>query len=321
MKKLFFGLFMSFMLLLCSCGNKEVNNLDDTINYIDSLNSYSLTCDMKIYRDDKEIESVVSVDYLKPSYYKVKFSTPGGHEQIIVKNNEGVFIVTPSLNKQFKFDTEWPLNSSHAYLLNAIIKDIKEDSNRAYKLDGSNVIIESCISDNLKYRNLKFYFNIVDRKPIKTEFINSEGNVMVLVEFKDFNANNSLTTDLFNPGLILEQNTNESTVEEEETNASITVSNVLEGSTLESSKTLDDCTILVYGGEKKYTIIAKETDVYESCIAMEEYNNFEIINNGLLLSGDNYYRYFVNDYEISVYSTALTIDDVLNVISDGIIIE
>ena len=39
------------------------------------------------------------------------------NEQIVVKNTSGVYVLTPSLNKEFRFDSDWPLNSSHAYIL------------------------------------------------------------------------------------------------------------------------------------------------------------------------------------------------------------
>lgn len=324
MKRIFIVLTMCFMFVLCGCSknSKDMNSLEGATNYINSLNSYSLTCNMTIYRADKEVKSVITVDYLKPCYYKVKFSTANGHEQLIVKNNEGVYVLTPSLNKQFKFDSEWPLNSTHAYLLNAITNDIKRDSNAKYDIDGNNIIIEAKLLDNARFSTMKFYYNIVDKKPVKSEFYDTEGNVKVLAEFIDFTANPTISTDLFNPDLIMEQNSNEGTTnEEEETSIGVTVSYVLEGSNLASSQALDDCTVLVYSGEKSYTIIVKKIEVYQSCIAMDSYNNFEILESGLLLSGNSCYKYYVNDLEVSIYSNSLTFDDVLEIISNGLIIE
>ena len=37
--------------------------------------------------------------------------------------------MTPSLNKSFKFQSEWPYNSSQAYILSSLLKDLENDSN------------------------------------------------------------------------------------------------------------------------------------------------------------------------------------------------
>ena len=43
------------------------------------------------------------------------------YKQIILKNPEGVFVVTPALNKSFKFQSDWPNNTSQIYLLKAVL--------------------------------------------------------------------------------------------------------------------------------------------------------------------------------------------------------
>ena len=46
------------------------------------------------------------------------------HEQVILRNDDGVFVLTPSLNKSFKFQSDWPYNNSQIYLLGSIIDDL-----------------------------------------------------------------------------------------------------------------------------------------------------------------------------------------------------
>ena len=40
---------------------------------------------------------------------------------------QSITVVTPSLNKSFKFQSDWPYNNSQSYLLESIADDIKED--------------------------------------------------------------------------------------------------------------------------------------------------------------------------------------------------
>ena len=44
-----------------------------------------------------------------------------------------VLVVTPSLNKSFKFQSDWPYNNSQIYLLQPIIRDLKNDDKRTFE--------------------------------------------------------------------------------------------------------------------------------------------------------------------------------------------
>ena len=74
------------------------------------------------------------MSYKKSDLYKVSLTnTANNYEQIILKNNDGVYVVTPSLNKSFKFQSDWPYSNSQIYLLKSIVNDIKNDNNKTYK--------------------------------------------------------------------------------------------------------------------------------------------------------------------------------------------
>ena len=44
-----------------------------------------------------------------------------------------VYVLTPSLNKSFKFESEWPYNNSQVYLLQSLINDIGNDKALEFK--------------------------------------------------------------------------------------------------------------------------------------------------------------------------------------------
>ena len=84
---------------------------------------------MEILSNEELYRYDVKVDYLKPDYYKASLiNKDTNHEQIILKNKSGVYVITPSLNKSFKFQSDWPFNSSQAYILDSLLKDLKNDS-------------------------------------------------------------------------------------------------------------------------------------------------------------------------------------------------
>ena len=75
----------------------------------------------KAMHGDKEAFSRLIIQN-KESMYKTAI--------VILKNEEGVFVLTPSLNKSFKFQSDWPYNNSQSYLLQNILNDIENDDER-----------------------------------------------------------------------------------------------------------------------------------------------------------------------------------------------
>lgn len=325
MKKCIYSFILFFVVLLSSgCDSKvEKDGIKVACEYLSSLDSYCLEADMTIYRANKDVKMDVTVDYLKPNYYKVAFNNNNGHQQLIVKNDEGVFVLTPSLNKEFKFDSEWPLNSSHAYLLEALVKDIKADQSASFTLNGDTVIIDAKLnSNNDSVSKMKFYYDSKEKKPLKAIFLDDSNNEKVKVEFESFTPNKELKATDFNTKLIMQdnsnakENTNSNENEEKQTSVDITCGYVLEGVSLSSYKIEDDCTILCYTGDINYTIVVQKTDMYSSVVSTDEYKDYEYIEAGLLLIGENYSRYYVGDLEVSIYSNNLNKSEITNIATD-----
>jgi len=116
-------------LFLTGCGNNNIDNVVDNLTKkVNDLKSYTLEGNLEIINNDEVFNYRVKVDYQNNDYYKVSLkNVKNNHEQIILKNDDGVYVVTPSLNKSFKFQSEWPYNNSQVYILGNIITDINED--------------------------------------------------------------------------------------------------------------------------------------------------------------------------------------------------
>ena len=69
-----------------------------------------------------------------------------------------VIVVTPSLNKSFKFDSVWPENSSQAYLLQNLVEDVKGDSKASLEKTDNGYIIKSTVNypnnEDLSYQKI-----------------------------------------------------------------------------------------------------------------------------------------------------------------------
>ena len=128
MKKL--AVLFMVVCLLCGCGKETKENIvKDFTDKVKNTKSYKITGNMEISNDEETFTYSLESYYLKDEYYKVILvNQTNNHEQIILKNKEDIYVITPALNKSFKFQSDWPNNSSQAYLLGSIVKDIENDS-------------------------------------------------------------------------------------------------------------------------------------------------------------------------------------------------
>ena len=94
-------------------------------NTMAEMDSYVLIGDMEITKGEDIKSYALEVGYKKQEKDLFRVSIVDkelNQEQIILRNDAGVFVVTPSLNQIFKFEGNWPLNSPKPYLLQSIVE-------------------------------------------------------------------------------------------------------------------------------------------------------------------------------------------------------
>lgn len=188
------------ILLLTGCMENKGDNLKNFKDYNSKKESYQLTGTMKIVSNEDEFTYDIDVAVKDKEFYKVTLTNNiNNHEQVILKNDEGVFVVTPNLNKSFRFQSEWPNNSSQAYLLESLINDVNKDSASSitqekdiYKINAKvnypnnakldNEIIETDNKFNVKKISVK----------------DSEGVTLLEVKVKNINYSPKFSNDFFN---------------------------------------------------------------------------------------------------------------------------
>ncbi len=135
MKKLWGIVLLCSILLLTGCGKTtEDDVVKDFSKKVESAKAYQLKGDLEISNNEDTYNYEVTVSYQAKNYYRVELKNKANnHEQVILKNDDGVYVLTPSLNKSFKFESNWPYNNSQIYLLQSLIDDIKDDQERTYQ--------------------------------------------------------------------------------------------------------------------------------------------------------------------------------------------
>ena len=187
-------------LILTGCGSYKLEDaVNDFTKSVENSKSYKLNGTMEISSGEELFTYNIDAYFLKDDFYKVVLvNQTNNHEQVILKNKEGVYVVTPSLNKSFKFDSVWPENSSQAYLLQNLVTDIKNDNEKTFEKNEKGYVIKSKVNypnnEELVYQ--KIYFD-KDMNITGVEVYNKEDIIKIKVTFKSVNMKAKLKEDDF----------------------------------------------------------------------------------------------------------------------------
>lgn len=289
MKKIFLVLIMISCYFITGCfGNTKNDVLNDIKKQYDGLKAYELTGNLEIVNNDDVYNYDVKVIYQKKDKFYVSLkNSSNNHEQIILKNDEGVYVLTPSLNKSFKFQSDWPYNNSQVYLIQSILDDILNDKERDLVEDENEYIFTA----NVNYpNNRKLVKQVVtfDKKlNLKKVKILDENDIsQMTMIFTTIETNPNVNTNTFDLNKIMGNTSNSNTDSnidgngdtniDSDTNNTQTTSSLDDivyplyiptGTVLASeekvAKTNGERVIMTFEGEKPFLLVEETTNIEE----------------------------------------------------------
>ena len=206
-KKILFLMIFFFTLLLVGCGKYgEDDAIKDFKKKIDKADSYRVTGTLEITNNDDTYQYTVDASYKKDNNYRVSLITKSNnHEQIILKNSDGVYVVTPSLNKSFKFQSDWPKNNSQIYLLSSILNDIKNDTERKFEEKDGNYIFTTKVNYPNNTELSKQVITLDNKLNLKTiEVQNNNGITQMTMKFDNIDYNSNFNSNYFDLNSIID---------------------------------------------------------------------------------------------------------------------
>lgn len=143
MRILLVVVFIGAMLIFTACGGSDEPQKVFT-DKLTKAQSYKVEGIMESYYDSGRKQNEFKVLYKHPELIKVEIkSGENSDKQIILKNNDGVYILIPAVNKNFKIQSDWPENASYPYLLQSLAKDIANDPDAIITEDETKVTVET----------------------------------------------------------------------------------------------------------------------------------------------------------------------------------
>lgn len=331
MKKIF--VFLAVILLLSGCGNSSDKNLVKNLSKkIDNASSYHMSATLEIYRNEDKYTYNVDSSYKKGDLFKVNLvNQNNNHEQIILKNNEGVYVLTPSLNKSFKFQSDWPYNNSQIYLLQPIISDVNNDKEYKVEKNDKGYIITSKVnySTEKDFQKQKIYLD-KEQNITKVEVLDFNGSVRMSLNIIDISYDTKFDSDYFDASKYQKELTNEEERKEtsdetntknEQTNSSSKIEDIVYPMYLPIDTELSgqdiietqngERVILTFTGESAFTVV-------QETLADIEGTNYVYGDPYLILDTvgsitDYSVSWISNGVEYSVMSDSMDLDELITV--------
>ncbi|WP_028593243.1 outer membrane lipoprotein-sorting protein [Paenibacillus assamensis] len=191
---------LSCALFLAGCGQKDATSVvKDLDQKMSKLESYAGIGTMTLYSGQQPLEYQVEVWYQNPSYYRIELKNAKKDvSQIVLRNDEGVFVLTPSLKKSFRFQSDWPDNQGQVYLYQTLIHSILADKAPQFTEEGDSFVFE--VAANYQTDSLvrqKIWLDQQSYAPKQVQVTDAESRVVVEMKFKQFDFSKKFEKDAF----------------------------------------------------------------------------------------------------------------------------
>lgn len=193
-------LLISLVLVAGGCGKKDAGSVVKALDKkAGGLESYSTSGTMVLNTGIEPQEYQVEVWYQKPSYYRIALTNAKKDiSQIVLKNDDGVFVLTPHLNKSFRFQSEWPENQGQVYLYQSLVQSISLDQERHFTKDGDSYVFDVLANySNASLARQKIWVNQKTYAPQHVEIYDSSNNALVVMNFNNFEFDKAFEKDSF----------------------------------------------------------------------------------------------------------------------------
>ena len=341
MKKKILFILLVGVFLLSGCGKtSESSIIKDLEKKINNSKSYYIEGTLEIVNNEDLYTYDVKVSYAKGDNYKVNLTNKvNNHEQVILRNSDGVYVVTPRINKSFKFQSDWPYNNSQVYLLKPLLDDILSDENRTFTKDGDNykIVVAANYPNNEKLVKQEI---LLDKEANikKVTVMDTNGTAQITMNFDKIDLSSKFNDNYFdlkeiidvkeetpNDNKTTENNTNTNTDKDKttETKQTSTIEDVIYPMYLpvntylsnkeKVSKNNGERLILTFDGDNPFMLI-EETVTYEKeHLIVPTYGELELMASTVAIVNDNSVNWIDNNIEYYVVSDKLSKSELLDI--------
>ncbi|MFD2923210.1 LolA family protein [Halobacillus naozhouensis] len=264
---------VTIMLVMSACGEKSKEDVVEKLSQqAKEMPGYKTDVTMTMRTGKEEQKYQIQIWHKEDKFYKVKLHNQEDEKgnQIILKNNSGVYVLTPALNKSFKFQSDWPDNTSQPYLYASLVKDIKKDADAEFNVTENHYVFKTKTNyqNNQTLPVQEIYFDKKTFKPVLVKVFNQDAQALVEVQFDNFKKAENLKKEDFDVDQNMAMASGEvpvSNMEEKNGANEVLYPQVTLGAELVDKREVqtEDGTrvIMTYQGDKSFTLIQESAEV------------------------------------------------------------
>lgn len=290
------------------------------------MQTYELEGKMQMLDGEDLRTFQVKTTYLlegEQDYFAVELEDQSSHQQQkIIRNQDGVFVIAPSLNRAFQFKSDWPFNSFKPYIMQSVFSIFDAEYNSEKIDNGYLVDAPITYASDPRVTHMTVTFDN-DLKPKNVTLLDDDETEIVMLDMTSFQWNSEINKERF-------EIKNES-----DQAAHVSYADDLPFYPLEmmGSELIDQSKTDIYGiakhilrfdGEEYFTIV-------ENVIATSDEFQVEVmegdileINGSIAIVTDEVVSFIDGDVICQVYSDDLSTEEKLQVLSsmkNSIVIE
>ena len=316
MKKIFILIILLCFVTGCGKYNEKdiIKELSKKIN-----DAYKLEGDLSVSNGDEVYTYEVEVSYKKDHYYKVQLTNmANGHAQVILKNDDGVYVLTPALNKSFKFQSDWPYSNSQIYLLKALVNDISNDDDRKFIENDDGYVFKTKVNypNNKHLMEQEIYINKdLDFEKVRVYDNNNSIKLDLIINSIDYSP--TFKKNYFELDTIMGTFDEVSVFEDVELDDSIYPLFVPENTSLVNSERVvtdgGERIIMTFGGDKPFLLVEEVANVMDEFTIVPTYGEPYMLMDTLGVMTDNSLSWMSGGIEYYLVSDVMGKDELIEI--------
>ena len=321
MKKILLSLVM-LLLLVTGCGkNSETSIINDLEKKVNKSDAYKVSGELEIVNNDEVYTYDIEVSYKKENNYKVSLTNQANnHTQIILKNAEGVYVLTPALNKSFKFQSDWPYSNSQVYLLKSLVNDIKETKEKDFKQTDNGYMLTTKVNYPNNSKLVKQTIELDKNGDFKRVKVYDSNNVICMtMVFDVIDYSPTFKKDYFDLNTIMstysidEESVKETTAIDDTIYPLIIPNGTKLVSEEKIKKDIGDRIIMTFDGDKPFLLVEESAVVEDEFTIIPTYGEPYQLMDTLGVMTNNSLTWVSNGIEYYIVSDVLNQDELVEV--------
>jgi outer membrane lipoprotein-sorting protein len=283
--------------------------------------NYHSTAMMTVQMDNTSQVYYIETSYEGPDQYKIALGDANKNiNQIIVRNKDGMFVVSPQLQKVFRFNGNWAQNQGHIYLYDQVLQQLANSKDLTVNKGGGIYTFEVPVTpENDVVVKQRVQADAKTMKPKTVQLLDKSGKAIVVVDFKSFDTGVRYKDVDFDPHQLAQPGSGAKTTMTggaESEFGYILPTETYQGKLTILQQAEDDSTVLRYSGDHGFTL--EEFRPNPGVDAWPLTDNVQLVDlYGVpaLYTGDAAHRlvWLYNGVQFDLVSSQLTLDQMRDI--------